>query len=77
MYEELKKTNCATDGHKKSFKGMLKHNLNQYDRAVNIREAQTYAPVRQSVKGCLSQNKVVLGGRDRIINSKLQVAASH
>ena len=43
--EELKKTSCMTDGHRKSFKDVLKHNLNQYDRVVNISEAQTYAPV--------------------------------
>lgn len=52
VYEELKKTSCTTDGHKKSFKDMLKYNLNQYDR-VNISEAQTRTPMQQSVKGCL------------------------
>lgn len=72
VYKELKKTSCATDSHKKFSKNMLKHNLNQYgDRLVSIRETQTYAPVQQSMKGHLSQNKVVLGGRDRTINNRL------
>lgn len=43
--------------------GHVEAHFDQYDRVVNVSEAQTYS-CAASVKGCLSWNKVVLGGKE-------------
>lgn len=63
VYEWLKKTSCTTDGHKKSFKDVLKHTLiDMIELSISVKPR--HIPVQRSVKGCLSWNKVVLGGKE-------------
>lgn len=55
---------------KKSFKDMLKHNLNQYDRAVNIREAAAYSCAAKCEEESQWEQSSLRRQRDRTTNNK-------